>query len=181
MHVQGCALHAHVVHVCSKEEAPRTWNVTDEGTTSAMLRRCFGQLSQPMQCVATLGPAQSLQFPRCCPLYSRIPQRRTSNRTICAHPCKIPVPSLHFSAEKTQQESPKAVILKMRECHNDPQLDGEWSLNRLKRRNHGSHNPTVRAAETTVWPAQKATATVLHPCLRSALPVDKQSDNPQGA
>ena len=44
---------------------------------------------------------------------------------------------------------------KRRECHNNPQLYGEWSLNRLCRRNHGSNNPTVRAAESPVWPAQK--------------------------
>ena len=69
-------------------------------------------------------------------LSSRKPQRRPSDRTICAHPWEIPVQSLDFNAKKTQRESPMAVITKMRESHNNPQLEGEWSLTRFCRRIH---------------------------------------------
>ena len=86
------------------------------------------------------------------------------------YPCQAYIPS---SADKTQQESPKV-------GHNDPQLDSEWSLNRLCRRNHGSHNPTVRAAESTVWPAQKPRPPCSIPAF-GPLPLNKQSDYPQGA
>ena len=36
----------------------------------------------------------------------------------------VHIRSLHSSAEKTQQESPKDMILKMRECHNNPTVNG---------------------------------------------------------
>ena len=37
------------------------------------------------------------------------------------------MPSVHSSAEKTQPESPKDMILKMRECHNNPTVNGVWT------------------------------------------------------
>ena len=139
--------------------------------------RCIGYLSRPLQCVVTLGPARSFQIPQCCPLHSRIPQRRQSDRTIRAHPWEILVPSLHSSAEKTQQESPKDMILKMRECHNNPTVNGVWT-----------DSVDITMAPTTRPCGQRrARSGRLRShghrasCLRSHDATDKQSDNPQGA
>ena len=165
----------------------RTWNATDEGRTSAML---LGVLSRFIS--VTTFPSQmnrmrcSLHRCNVLPLwvlrdhfkfhdvvlsilgYHRdVRVKRQYVHIRGRYPCQAYIPARRRPNKNRQ----KVVILKMRECHNDQQLYGEWSLSKLRRRNHGSYNPTVRAAESPVWPGSEATATVLPPCLRSPWPL----------
>ena len=131
----GCSLHAHVVHVGSARKSRnnagedctfggRTWNAADEGRTSALLLGVFPRFIS----VTTFTSQMNLTaIAMCCHSGSRaiisnstMLSSRQSDRTIRAHPWEILVPSLHSSPEKTQQESPKVMVLKMRECHNNP-------------------------------------------------------------
>ena len=91
-----------------------TFPSTDE--TDEMFIGCFKCHSHP-NVLPLWVPARSFQ--KSTMLSSRFSDITVTSRVIeqtCAHPWEIPLSGLHASAKKTQQESPKVVILRVRGC-----------------------------------------------------------------